>query len=475
MIRGDPVKRFASPDPRAEAAGGRQREASSSSQQHLVPAMVLPRWESLEAFSSDGFLDPTKLQQLSVSSSESSRPKLTCSVSGASIGGGECILAMPCGHMFSPQTFEAFLRRRWAELAANTVDSSETEQIPCPKCGMVLQRKDVHTLTENEVADLVELVAAQRRPPATLPAPATAEVPTPQPVQGSRDLLLQQAVPIPKIETPPPDLNSFPSGGSSLLPKGSNGLTQAATSTSPPVSRSLPGSAPAATSKSPGVPGIGSAVIKEQSSSSLPRNGALLGSPLSQLPAANGLAMRGALKAIPSASPGTGYRPHGQSMAVPQAAQLKKTQSGEPSSPRRENEVHRSISMPINPGDVARVQGSNQASMTMAVTSAAQSASGIPSGASVTASSAQSGLLSSPSAPASGSTTGPSHNTLPGSFTSTGQIRGTVPSLSQRTAVSRQLQSQPVMTTGSAVLASAARPMFGQSVQVTRTSRLSGI
>merc|ERR1719149_15365 len=118
--------------------------------------MVLPRWESLETFASQG-VEASKLQLLSISGSDQP-PSLSCTVCARLIGGGEAILALVCFHVFCPICFEAFLRRRWAELAANQVDSAETEQIPCPKCSINLQRQDVHTLTSVEVAALVAQV-----------------------------------------------------------------------------------------------------------------------------------------------------------------------------------------------------------------------------------------------------------------------------------------------------------------------------
>jgi len=61
---------------------------------------------------------------------------------------------LACGHGFCPRCFEAFLRRRWAALAAQEVPASEKEQIPCPACGINLLRRDVHTLTGVELEKL---------------------------------------------------------------------------------------------------------------------------------------------------------------------------------------------------------------------------------------------------------------------------------------------------------------------------------
>merc|ERR1719262_963319 len=114
--------------------------------------MVLPRWESLEAYNTES-IEAGKLHLLNVRGGA-----LLCTVCHRVTGGGEAILALTCAHVFCPVCFEAFLRRRWAELASNQVDSSETEQIPCPLCGISLRRQDVHTLTDNEVIDLVDHV-----------------------------------------------------------------------------------------------------------------------------------------------------------------------------------------------------------------------------------------------------------------------------------------------------------------------------
>eukprot|EP00928_Gymnodinium_smaydae_P004192 TRINITY_DN11457_c0_g2_i1.p1 TRINITY_DN11457_c0_g2~~TRINITY_DN11457_c0_g2_i1.p1 ORF type:complete len:687 (+),score=143.70 TRINITY_DN11457_c0_g2_i1:198-2063(+) len=68
--------------------------------------------------------------------------------------------------------FEAFLRRRWAALAAQEVPAAEKEQIPCPACSTSLQRRDVHTLTRQEIDHLCEKAWRRRRPGSLGPAPA---------------------------------------------------------------------------------------------------------------------------------------------------------------------------------------------------------------------------------------------------------------------------------------------------------------
>lgn len=153
VLKGEGARAFPSPNPRAEA-GHPPQAKDSSSQRHLVPAMVLPRWESLETFSAQGVED-SKLHLLSIAGTAET-PALACTVCAKLLNGGEAILALACVHVFCPVCFEAFLRRRWAELASNQVDGAETEQIPCPKCGISLQREDVHTLTEAEVQNLVD-------------------------------------------------------------------------------------------------------------------------------------------------------------------------------------------------------------------------------------------------------------------------------------------------------------------------------
>lgn len=135
------------------------REAGSGSSRNLVPAMVLPRWESWEVFSTEG-VEAGKLRMLQVKtpSKVGGLRRLSCLLCHRATGGGEAILALPCAHVFCPVCFETFLRKRWADLANNLVDSSETEQIPCPSCSTTLQRQDVHTLTEPEVVELAARV-----------------------------------------------------------------------------------------------------------------------------------------------------------------------------------------------------------------------------------------------------------------------------------------------------------------------------
>jgi len=139
-----------------------QRPVGGCTSRQLVPAMVLPRWESFDIFKSGG-LPVGKLSTVQVvSGANGTEPRrLACMVCQKAVGGGDAILALVCAHVFCPSCFEVFLRRRWADLASNLVDSSETEHIPCPLCSAVLQRQDVHTLTEPEVLELagrVELV-----------------------------------------------------------------------------------------------------------------------------------------------------------------------------------------------------------------------------------------------------------------------------------------------------------------------------
>lgn len=140
--------------PQAFPSPKRTRSLGGTSARQLVPAMVLPRWESFDGFKSCG-VAAGKLSMLKVYGDNNSQPRrLACMVCQKAVGGGETILALSCAHIFCPVCFEMFLRRRWAHLASNQVDSSETEHIPCPLCSTKLQRQDVHTLTEPEVIDL---------------------------------------------------------------------------------------------------------------------------------------------------------------------------------------------------------------------------------------------------------------------------------------------------------------------------------
>lgn len=129
--------------------------------------MVLPRWQSLERFSVDAVdVRPLLLAGREAASSSSGggrasgRPAgvaedtLACMVCKKPCGPGEAVLALVCMHTFCPMCFEAFLRRRWLELAAQLVATSEKEQIPCPTCGVSLLRYDVHTLTAEEMSRL---------------------------------------------------------------------------------------------------------------------------------------------------------------------------------------------------------------------------------------------------------------------------------------------------------------------------------
>lgn len=128
----------------------------ASSNRALVPAMVLPRWESLKVFDVET-LDMTRLQ-LPSSGDRVAAVALACSVCGVPCGEGRAILAMVCAHIFCPRCFEAFLRRRWADLAAQRVTGPDSEQIPCPTCSIQLRRQDVHTLSSAELSDICSRV-----------------------------------------------------------------------------------------------------------------------------------------------------------------------------------------------------------------------------------------------------------------------------------------------------------------------------
>mmetsp|Transcript_61901 Transcript_61901/g.114887 ORF Transcript_61901/g.114887 Transcript_61901/m.114887 type:complete len:516 (+) Transcript_61901:75-1622(+) len=124
-------------------------------------AMVLPRWESLEVFDHDR-LDASKL----VMSMDMGLPALVCADCGRLAGAGEAILTLSCLHHFCPQCFEGFLRRQWADLATRSGADLEREQVPCPACGCMLGRPDVHTLNH---AELAALARRRRVRPATSP------------------------------------------------------------------------------------------------------------------------------------------------------------------------------------------------------------------------------------------------------------------------------------------------------------------
>mmetsp|Transcript_43672 Transcript_43672/g.103069 ORF Transcript_43672/g.103069 Transcript_43672/m.103069 type:complete len:562 (-) Transcript_43672:109-1794(-) len=126
-------------------------------QAHMGPirtsftAMVLPRWESLEVFDLTR-LDVSKL----VLSNDVGPPSLLCADCGRPTGPGEAILTLSCMHHFCPQCFEGFLRRQWADLATKKGADLEREQIPCPACGTMLGRPDVHTLNHAELAAMAQ-------------------------------------------------------------------------------------------------------------------------------------------------------------------------------------------------------------------------------------------------------------------------------------------------------------------------------
>ncbi|CAE8599862.1 unnamed protein product [Polarella glacialis] len=140
---------FDSPQRRSKAGG-----STGSSSKNSVPAMVLPRYASLEVSALDN-LDTGKLQRVRLLDGQ--QPVLDCMVCSRKAGAGEAIVAVPCAHSFCPKCFEAFLRQRWAQLAAQELPSNEKEQIPCPVCGISLLRHDVHTLTGPEL----EMLASQ--------------------------------------------------------------------------------------------------------------------------------------------------------------------------------------------------------------------------------------------------------------------------------------------------------------------------
>jgi len=162
LLQGQRGPAFCSPDPsghgRSSAPSGSNRRGGPSTRQ-VVPAMVLPRWESLEAFSLDS-LDVSRLRLVTERGRGSA---LLCTLCRKPAGSGEAILALACGHGFCPRCFEAFLRRRWAALAAQEVPASEKEQIPCPACGVNLLRKDVHTLTGVELDKLCKRARERER------------------------------------------------------------------------------------------------------------------------------------------------------------------------------------------------------------------------------------------------------------------------------------------------------------------------
>jgi len=174
------AKSFDSPKPRSktvvpvrspgggiDAASSGVRKAKDTVARHVVPAMVLPRWESLEAFKLDK-LDFSRLRP--VPDKSDGNEALICTVCSRAAGSGEAILAISCSHAFCPPCFEAFLRKRWAALAAHEVAASEKEQIPCPKCNLCLHRQDVHTLTQEELVRVCEKVRRHHAAAAALAA-----------------------------------------------------------------------------------------------------------------------------------------------------------------------------------------------------------------------------------------------------------------------------------------------------------------
>jgi len=125
------------------------------------PAMMLPRWESLDFFSAAAF--PTANLRLPPFADLTGEPALCCVLCGRSAGGGEAVLALPCAHVFCHRCFEDFLRKRWAALQSLEDTPAEKEHtIPCPICFKVLQRQDVHTLTYAELVVLCRRTAEGR-------------------------------------------------------------------------------------------------------------------------------------------------------------------------------------------------------------------------------------------------------------------------------------------------------------------------
>lgn len=123
------------------------------------PAMVLPRWESLEVFR-PGCLDLSRLKL----ATGVAGPGLLCAVCGGPAGAGEAIMALACSHTFCPVCFEAFLRRHWAQMSREQLectepDNTKSERIPCPSCGVSLKRQDVHTLTCEELTNVCGRIA----------------------------------------------------------------------------------------------------------------------------------------------------------------------------------------------------------------------------------------------------------------------------------------------------------------------------
>jgi len=148
---------FASPSPlqrrglAGPPGGGASRVA--------LPAMILPRWESLERFSVDA-LDLSALElprgDAGVDARASSKLlAVKCTVCGAAAGAGQAVVALLCSHAFCARCFEAHLRRTWVGLPDRAGRPADKEEhISCPACGTDLARSSVHTLNGDELLRL---------------------------------------------------------------------------------------------------------------------------------------------------------------------------------------------------------------------------------------------------------------------------------------------------------------------------------
>lgn len=144
---------FDSPPVLAKADPHNQR---SDGWTRAVAVVLLPRWESLEAFATEK-VDVRSLRF----AGDDERPLLCCLICRNFAGSGEIIVALACSHIFCSSCFEARLHKLWAAPPRETSES-ERDMVPCPVCEAPLAKRCVHTLQGYEIQKLWSRVRPQR-------------------------------------------------------------------------------------------------------------------------------------------------------------------------------------------------------------------------------------------------------------------------------------------------------------------------